>query len=101
MTQSDTASPGTPSGDPPSGRESALLHGRTDCLQALRQTLLQALDDGSADVWWVDPDFVDWPLDDSDVIDALTRWARPASRRPAPSAARPRTTSTARPSPPT
>lgn len=80
MTQSDTASPGTPSGDPPSGRESALLHGRTDCLQALRQTLLQALDDGSADVWWVDPDFVDWPLDDSDVIDALTRWARPASR---------------------
>jgi hypothetical protein len=80
MTHSDTPAPGTPGGDTADDREPALLRGRTDCLQALRQALLQALDDGSADMWWVDPDFIDWPLDDSEVLDALTRWARPSGR---------------------
>ncbi|MCK6419319.1 MAG: hypothetical protein L6Q73_00185 [Aquabacterium sp.] len=80
MTHTDTPSPGPTGGDAADGREPALLHGRTECLHALRQTLLQSLDDGSPDVWWLDPDFVDWPLDDGDVIDALTRWARPAGR---------------------
>ncbi|MCK6432674.1 MAG: hypothetical protein HUU30_01305 [Burkholderiaceae bacterium] len=80
MTHADTPSPGIPGGDTEDGRAPALLHGRTDCLQALRQALLHALDDGSADVWWVDPDFVDWPLDDSEVLDALTHWARLSGR---------------------
>ncbi len=66
--------------------------GRGDCLGLLRQTLL-ALAPGSGDgdgattltatreVWLVDAQFEHWPLDEPEVLAALTAWLRQGGRR--------------------
>jgi len=49
---------------------------------ALAQELLSNLDSASGrDITVVDPDFSPWPLDDSAVVDALTRWIQLPGRR--------------------
>lgn len=53
---------------------------RSDFVDALRFGLAIAARDGSREVWLADPDFADWPLDEREVLDALTRWALPHRR---------------------
>lgn len=53
----------------------APIDGRKDFHAAIVE---QLAGDAADEWWWCDPDFVDWPLDDPVLIDALTRWlARP------------------------
>ena len=47
---------------------------------AVQAALAQALAAPARRIEWCDADFVDWPLDDPDFIDALTRWARGPAR---------------------
>jgi hypothetical protein len=54
---------------------------RTEFAVALRHVLQQAADDGTRELWLVDPDFESWPLDDPGLLDDLTRWARLPRRR--------------------
>lgn len=50
--------------------------GLRDLQAALRTALLQAAANGEPRIDLVDDDFSAWPLDDADVLDALTAWAR-------------------------
>jgi hypothetical protein len=49
---------------------------RSEFAMALRHVLQQAAANGTRDLWLVDPDFDSWPLDDTGLLDDLTRWAR-------------------------
>lgn len=49
---------------------------RAEFQAAVRAVLAQAHDASVRHLWWVSPDFADWPLDEPEVLDALTRWAR-------------------------
>lgn len=48
---------------------------------AVRQLLLAAAARGVRQMYWSGPAFDAWPLDDADVLQALTVWARPGHRR--------------------
>jgi hypothetical protein len=54
---------------------------RADFAQALIYVLERAIEDGTKELWLVDPDFEIWPLDDAAFLDALTTWARLPKRR--------------------
>ena len=54
---------------------------RSEFLEAARGMLLQAEPCGTRTITLVDTDFSPWPLDDTAVIDALTRWIRLPGRR--------------------
>jgi hypothetical protein len=56
---------------------SNMIQGRTQTLDTLRQTLLQALSSGVRELWCADPDFADWPLNELSFIEALTQWSEP------------------------
>ncbi len=56
------------------------IEGRAELVGAWRQLLLTASESGARELVCVDADFVDWPLDEPAVIDALQRWARPHGR---------------------
>ena len=43
---------------------------------ALRYVLDEAVADGTRELLLVDRDFDAWPLDDADILDRLTQWAR-------------------------
>jgi len=50
-------------------------------LRSLRRRMLLAACQGKARrVMALDPDFVDWPLSDADVLDAMTQWGRLGGR---------------------
>ena len=49
---------------------------RAEFAQALLFVLEQAIEDGTKELWVVDPDFEIWPLDGPPFLDALTTWAR-------------------------
>jgi hypothetical protein len=49
---------------------------RDEFAGALRYVLQQAAEDGTRELWLVDPDFESWPLDDPGLLDDLTAWAR-------------------------
>jgi hypothetical protein len=60
-----------------------LFIGRLDYQGALRETLLAACVGNSRELIWVDASeepFVDWPLSEAPVLDALTAWVRPGRR---------------------
>ncbi len=57
---------------PPEGR----LEGWPEVQAALRAFVLAACGQGCREMWWIAPDFDQWPLDDSEVLEALTQWAR-------------------------
>lgn len=59
---------------------SRALIGRRAFMDALRDTLLQALADGERAIWCSDPDFSEWPLNESQVVEALSVWAEPHRR---------------------
>lgn len=53
---------------------------REDFVEALRQGLFQAAEQGCREMWWCDSDYADWPLGEPAVLDALTRWCLPHRR---------------------
>ena len=50
---------------------------RIDFQNAIRVALEQAAATGATEIFLVDPDFSDWPLNERAVVDALARWAGP------------------------
>ena len=58
--------------DPPT----AAIDGRSDFTAALRHAALQAARERARELTLVDPDYEAWPLDDPQVLGALTAWAR-------------------------
>ncbi len=52
---------------------------RKEFQEAVRAALTRAADAGASEIWLVDPDFQDWPLNERAVVEALARWAN--SRR--------------------
>jgi len=65
--------------DAPAG--AAIIDGRSDFTAAVRQALSQASRERARELYFVDPDFEAWPLDDPQVLDALTAWARLPKRQ--------------------
>ena len=67
--------------------EAMLIPPRTPLVgrQAFRQTVVDAIVgaavEGRRELIWVDTDFTDWPLDDTLLLDAMTRWARQPTRK--------------------
>lgn len=57
-----------------------ILTTRADFIQALREGLFQAAEQGCREMWWCDSDYADWPLSEPEVLDALTRWCLPHRR---------------------
>jgi hypothetical protein len=54
----------------------APLGSRAEFQAAVRAMLVNAEDARVKQLWWVSPDFADWPLDEPALIDALSHWAR-------------------------
>jgi hypothetical protein len=65
--------------DAPPG--AALIDGRSEFTAAVRQALAQAARERARELCFVDPDFEAWPLEDPQVLGALTAWARLPKRR--------------------
>lgn len=61
--------------------DAASIDGRTAFADALRRALEQAAQSRERELCFVDPDFETWPLDDPQVLSALTAWARQPLRR--------------------
>jgi hypothetical protein len=59
----------------------ALIDGRSDFTHAVRRSLAQAVHHRERELCLVDCDFEIWPLDDAEVLDLLTAWARLPQRR--------------------
>jgi hypothetical protein len=57
------------------------LDGRDACISALRDRLLALPGDAPRVVWCVDPNFADWPFDETPVLQALLRWAQAPGRQ--------------------
>jgi len=74
----------TPPGNAPAPAASALDE-RIDTRERFRQVMPLALEAACADVgrtiWWVDPDFADWPLDQPGVVERLQAWLKRPGRR--------------------
>lgn len=51
------------------------IESRSEFRAAVRDALRRAGDDGWRELWLCDADFAHWPLNESAVIDSLTRWA--------------------------
>lgn len=49
---------------------------RAEFQASVRAFILKAAEAGVRHMWWVSPDFADWPLDEPELIDSLTHWAR-------------------------
>lgn len=47
---------------------------------AIAQALAEAAAARCRELWWCDPDFTAWPLDEPTVVDRLTRWCGPQRR---------------------
>ena len=54
---------------------SRLIESRSEFQEALRQAFADIASAGSREIWMCDEDFSDWPLNDAQVIDHLSRWA--------------------------
>jgi hypothetical protein len=53
-----------------------LFSGRSAWRDAVRAMILAATGQGVREMWWVAPHLADWPLDEPEVLDALTHWGR-------------------------
>jgi hypothetical protein len=49
---------------------------RSEFQAAVRSVVSQLQAAGVRQLWWVSPDFAEWPLDEPQVVDDLTHWAR-------------------------
>jgi hypothetical protein len=66
---------------PDASTGAAVIDGRSDFTAAVRQALSQAARERARELCFVDPDFEAWPLDDPQVLGALTAWARLPKRQ--------------------
>jgi len=57
------------------------IDGRSAFTGALRHALGRAAEGRALELCFVDPDFAAWPLEDADLLGALTTWARRPKRR--------------------
>ena len=57
------------------------FEGLCDFQAAVRQLLLTATARGARQMHWISPGFDAWPLEDTEVLQALAAWARPGHRR--------------------
>ena len=53
---------------------------RSEFIDLLRDTLMQALKSGATEIVLADVDFRDWPLNEPAMVEALTLWTRPHHR---------------------
>ena len=60
--------------------EAGPFTGRVAFVAALREAVITAATQGSREMFWLDGNFVDWPLSDAEVLAALSAWARPPRR---------------------
>ena len=60
---------------------SDLIDGRSEFAAAVRLALSSAAQTRAQELCLVDPDFETWPLEDAEVLGALTAWARLPKRR--------------------
>lgn len=58
-----------------------LIDGRSEFIGAVQLALSSAAQARAHELCLVDPDFETWPLEDADVLSALTAWARLPMRR--------------------
>ena len=58
-----------------------LIDGRSEFTQAVRRSLAQAHRQRERELCFVDTDFEIWPLDDAEILDILSAWARLPQRR--------------------
>ncbi|MEK8031366.1 hypothetical protein AACH06_11105 [Ideonella sp. DXS29W] len=49
---------------------------RAEFQAAVRTFIREASPAGVRHMWWVSPDFAEWPLDEPELLDALMHWAR-------------------------
>jgi hypothetical protein len=54
-----------------------LITTRGEFHDAVRQAFAEIAQHGCREVWLCDADFAEWPLDEPDIIELLTRWALP------------------------
>ena len=47
---------------------------RADFQESVRAAITQAAELGAPEIFFVDPNYADWPLGERGVVDALTRW---------------------------
>lgn len=62
-------------------QRSDLIDGRSEFAAALRLALASAVQTRAHELCLIDPDFDTWPLEDAEVLGALTAWARLPKRR--------------------
>ena len=53
------------------------IDSKNEFQNAVRAALEEAAATGAAEIYLVDPDFSDWPLNERAVVDSLARWAGP------------------------
>ena len=63
----------------PTGSE--LIDGRSEFIAAVRLALSRAASGRTRELCFVDPDFEAWPLDDPELLGALSAWARLPKRQ--------------------
>lgn len=54
---------------------SHLIQSRTEFQDALRSAFADIAAAGSREIWMCDADFADWPLNEPEVVENLSRWA--------------------------
>ncbi|MFM9915778.1 MAG: hypothetical protein ACKVOX_08220 [Rhizobacter sp.] len=54
---------------------SQLIQSRAEFQDALRQAFADIATAGPREIWMCDDDFADWPLNEPQVVDHLSRWA--------------------------
>jgi hypothetical protein len=66
---------------PDASPSAALIDGRSEFRAAVRLALAEAESGGARELVFVDADFESWPLEDPQVLGALTAWARLPKRQ--------------------
>ena len=67
--------------NPQTPKGSALIDGRSEFIAAVRLALSCATQERVRELCFVDPDFAAWPLEDPQLLSALSAWARLPERR--------------------
>lgn len=57
--------------------DEGIITGREAFVQALRQGLAMAAQQGGRELLWLDRDFTAWPLSEAAVLESLRQWALP------------------------
>ena len=57
------------------------VHSRASFRHAIVWAAALANESKARHMWWVDPDFSEWPLDDPNLLQSIAQWARLPQRR--------------------